>query len=454
MKCVRRVGGLAVLAVGLAAGSAAPAYGALTLVGQWGGSGTADGQFQFPRGLTVDGGNVYVTDGNNNRIQKFTTDGTFVLKWGTFGSGNDRFSSPGDVATDAVGDVYVADIGNYTVKKYTPGGQYIQDIGQPATTSPAPPGQYGTNTQAVAVTPGGDVYVTERDRVDQFRTDGTFVRTWGGPGPAPGQFNAAKGIAVSGAGEVYVADCSNSRVQVFAPDGTFLRTLGGFGSADGQFGCPIDVALDPAGDVWVADNARYDLQQLRPDGTFVSRTESDDVPGGFRPEAIAFDSSGFLYLTDNQANTGNRLLKLQVGPEPLPPPVIGESVNVAVERGTVRVKLPPGPAPVGAHAAASGFVPLTEASQIPVGSIVDTTRGQVGLTSAADAAGNLQTGSFYSGQFKLGQQQNGLTVMRLTQKLTCSKARKSSAHAARRRSRRLWGRASGRFRTRGRHSAA
>ena len=453
MNVGRRAGATAVLTAVLVAAGGAEARAALTLVGQWGGNGSADGQFQFPHGLTVDGGNVYVADGNNSRIQRFTTDGAFVLKWGSFGSANNQLGSPTDVATDSAGNVYVADAGNYRVQKFTASGQYIQTIGQLSGTNPPPPGQFQSNTQGVAYAPNGDIYVTERWRVNQFRTDGTFVRRWGDQGPADGQFNASRGIAVDGSGNVYVADCSNSRVQVFAADGTFLRRIGTSGSAEGQFGCPWDVAIDPAGDLWVADSSQYSIQQFKPDGTFVSRTTTNDITGGFRPDGIAFDSAGFLYVTDVQANTGSRVLKFQPGPEPLPPPVIAETVNVAVERGTVRVKFPPGTTSAGLHAAQSGFVRLTAPAQIPVGSIVDTRKGQVGLTSAADNAGNVQSGSFYDGQFKLTQQRSGLTQVRLNQKLTCGKARKSGATAARR-TRRLWGRATGRFRTRGRHSSA
>ena len=448
-----RAGAAAGLAGCIVAFGCTQAHAALTLVGEWGGRGTADGQLQFPHGLTVDGGNVYVADGNNSRIQKFTTDGAFVLKWGSFGSSNSQLGSPTDVATDSAGNVYVADAGNYRVQKFDSNGQYIQTIGQLSGTNPPPPGQFQSNTQAVAYSPNGDIYVTERSRVDQFRTDGTFVRRWGDQGPADGQFNASRGIAVDGSGNVYVADCSNARVQVFAADGTFLRRIGTSGSGEGQFGCPWDVAFDPAGNLWVADSLQYSLQEFRPDGTFVSRTTSDDIPSGFRPDGIAFDSAGFLYVTDVQANTGSRVLKMQQTAEPLPPPVIAETVNVAVERGSVRVKFPPGTTSAGAHAAQSGFVRLTEPTQIPVGSIVDTRKGQVGLMSAADTAGNVQSGSFYDGQFRLSQRRDGLTEMRLNQRLTCGKASKSGATAARR-TRRLWGRATGRFRTRGRHSSA
>ena len=57
-------------------------------------------------------GNVYVSDQDNNRIQKFGPNGTFITKWGTSGSGNGQFDQPGGIAVNSSRDVYVADSGN------------------------------------------------------------------------------------------------------------------------------------------------------------------------------------------------------------------------------------------------------------------------------------------------------------------------------------------------------
>jgi tripartite motif-containing protein 71 len=53
-----------------------------------------------------------VADPNNNRIQKFDTNGTFPKAWGSYGSGNGQFKNPYHVAVDGLGEVYVADSGN------------------------------------------------------------------------------------------------------------------------------------------------------------------------------------------------------------------------------------------------------------------------------------------------------------------------------------------------------
>ena len=71
--------------------------------------------------MAVDaGGNVYVADTYNNRIQKFTDDGTFVTKWGSEGSSEGQFSLPFGVAVDDLGNIYVADNHNQRIQKFRP----------------------------------------------------------------------------------------------------------------------------------------------------------------------------------------------------------------------------------------------------------------------------------------------------------------------------------------------
>jgi hypothetical protein len=111
------------------------------------------------------------------------------------------------------------------------------------------------------------------------------------------------------------------------------------------------------------------------------------------------------------------------------------------------------------------FVPLREARQIAVGSIIDTRKGGVRLLSARDAKNRTQSGEFRSGVFQVLQSgkrsAKGLTELRLkgSSFKRCGSSRKkrgkrASAARSKRRIRRLRGSAKGRFRTRGRYSAA
>ena len=129
-------------------------------------------------------------------------------------------------------------------------------------------------------------------------------------------------------------------------------------------------------------------------------------------------------------------------PEPvLPPPVPGETVNVSRRSGTVKVKIP----------GSDEFFTLQDGQQVPVGTTIDTTNGQITLV----AAGRKQKAWFYDGLFKFRQSRGSrpLTTLSLTAKLACPKGN-SAYTAAKRKRRRLWGDGKGRFRTQGSFSSA
>jgi hypothetical protein len=74
---------------------------------QWGTSGTAAGQFDWPDGIAIDSaGHVFVADRNNARIQEFDTSGTFIRQWGTQGSADGQFQFNGSVSASDVAPVY------------------------------------------------------------------------------------------------------------------------------------------------------------------------------------------------------------------------------------------------------------------------------------------------------------------------------------------------------------
>jgi hypothetical protein len=127
-------------------------------------------------------------------------------------------------------------------------------------------------------------------------------------------------------------------------------------------------------------------------------------------------------------------------PPQLPAPVAGKSVNAFTVRGKVRIRRP----------GSNRFIELGAGDQIPVGTTVDTLKGRVTIQAAGD-----QSADFYDGVFRLGQGRGArpLTTLSLVERLSCPRAGRAVA-AAKKKKRRLWGDGSGKFRTRGKHSAA
>ena len=116
-------------------------------------------------------GSVYVSDTGNNRIQRFTSEGVFVTKWGMLGTSDGEFSSRTAVAAASDGSVYVADRDNYRIQKFSSGGVFVTKWG----TRGADDGQFDypsghNNAVDIAVASDGSVYVSERgnQRIQKF----------------------------------------------------------------------------------------------------------------------------------------------------------------------------------------------------------------------------------------------------------------------------------------------
>jgi len=143
-------------------------------VKDWGGPGQFLGNFAM--GIAIDSNhNVYVvdysgnpsTDSASNRIQKFTSEGVFLLKWGGYGTEQGKFIDPTCLAIDKEDNVYVVDNGNH--------------------------------------------------RIQMFDCNGDFLESWGTLGTEDGQFIFPTGIGIDDQGCVYVSDYINNRIQKFTP---------------------------------------------------------------------------------------------------------------------------------------------------------------------------------------------------------------------------------------------
>jgi hypothetical protein len=195
----------------------------------------------------------------------------------------------------------------------------------------------------------------------------------------------------------------------------------------------VDVLIRNAGGGFTRD-------QPIPLAPAVNDVVAADFDGDSRPDLAATS-----YTTTTTPDTFSVLLNPAPAPPPLPPPVAGKTVNVVPVSGKVRIKRP----------GSNRFVTLTAEAQIPVGSSIDTRNGRISIT-AAQGSGKTAAADFYDGLFKLTQTKGSKPVatLTLTEKLSCPRKGSASAAAKKKKKRRLWGDGKGRFRTKGKHSAA
>jgi DNA-binding beta-propeller fold protein YncE len=260
-----------------------------TFLTQWGSYGSGNGQFDFPYlpGIAVDSdNNVYVADSGNARVEKFESNGNYLTQWGSSGNGNGQFSVPLGVAVDSSNNVYVTDEQIARIEKFDSSGNYLTQWGS-----------YGSYVNelltpaGIAVDSSNNVYVAESiydaDLVEKFDSNGNHLAQWGSYGSGNGQFDNDNGgaIAADRSNNVYVTDIYNNRIEKFDSNGTYLTQWGSYGSGNGQFDGPDGVAVDSTGNfIYVTDpgNGRIEVfannvNNLPP--YITSQPASQTVPG-------------------------------------------------------------------------------------------------------------------------------------------------------------------------------
>jgi hypothetical protein len=286
---------------------AVAAFATISFILKFGGSGAADGQMQTPTGIAVDStGNVFVAEGNGNRVQKFDNNGTFLLKFGIPGDVPGGFVTPSGVAVDSAGNIYVTDNTTDRVSKFNSSGTFLITWGG----SGSGTGKF-FGASGVAVDSLNNIYASDpgNNRIEKFTSAGAFVSSFGSPGSGNGQFSGPQGLAIDLSDNIYVADTGNNRIQKFTSAGAYITQWGTAGSGNGQFTSPAGVGADTTGNVFVADTGNNRIQSFTSTGTF---NEAFGIAGSGDGEFsgdqdVAADASGNIFVAD----TGNdRVQKL------------------------------------------------------------------------------------------------------------------------------------------------
>ena len=257
--------------------------------------GSADGQFNCPRGLAFDihRGLLLVVDANNHRVQVFSCDGgdgddeggSFVSKFGQQGSQPGQLLYPWGLAIDHDhGRILVTDSLNSRVQSWSLSDQSLLSCIS----------QFGSEfneLQGIAI----DKHHRRIVIVDTFNNrlmflsliDLSFLFVIGKQGSQPGEFCYPSDIAIDDdRHRIIVTDTNNFRVQVLSSiDGSFLFEFGSLGNQPGQFRCPLGVCIDNHGRIIVADSYHCRLQSFTPEGHHISSLDCCSE----RPWNVAFD---------------------------------------------------------------------------------------------------------------------------------------------------------------------
>jgi DNA-binding beta-propeller fold protein YncE len=255
-------------------------------------------RFDDPHYVATDqSGNIFVADHYDNVIRMIAPGGVVTTLAGVAGAGGYQdgptagalFSQPYGIATDAAGNVYVADSGNNAIRMITistglvstvAGGTYGSNDG---TGGPGGTAQFA-EPYSVALNAAGDIYVADfNNNTIRLIAPGGMVTTFAGTaglagstdatGPAA-RFWGPRGVATDSSGNVYVADRNNGTIRFITPGAvvtTLAGTPGNIGFLDGtggaaKFDYPNGPIVDSAGNVFVADSLNHAIRQITPAG--------------------------------------------------------------------------------------------------------------------------------------------------------------------------------------------
>ena len=263
---------------------------------EWGSHGGGNGQFYYPDGIAINANNeIYVADIWNSRIQKFSNSGEYITQWGSQGSDEGEFYLPESVAVDTDGLVYVADTWNTRIEVFSPDGEFIRQW--PTSDN------VNSGVEAVAVQGNDYVYIIESNRVKKYTVDGDFILYWESYGNSPLFTNILKDINIDGNGNVFVT-AQDGTVQKFTSEGVFLTQYGRRSNEVGEVSAPYGSAVDQNGNIFVADTSNNRIQEFSISGTYINSWGSQGTsPAEFNsPSDLAIDGDGDVYVVDTHNN--------------------------------------------------------------------------------------------------------------------------------------------------------
>jgi hypothetical protein len=274
-------------------------------------------------GLAVDSQDrIWTFNRGDMPVQCYAADGSCIRAWG-----QGKFGLSHHVKIDKDDNVWLSDVGQHVVQKFSPSGELLMTLGTP--------GKYGEDAthlnkpSDVAIGKSGNLYVSDgygNNRIVQFTPEGKFVRSWGHLGNAPGEFAQPHAVAADSQGRIYVVDRNNVRVQVFDAEGHFL-------SQWKNVITPWGITITPRDEIFVCGSSpmRWDdkvelaspptdqlVMKFTPDGridelwTFPTTPEDRDAKQGELKwvHAIAVDSRGDIYLGDIHGRGAQKFRRL------------------------------------------------------------------------------------------------------------------------------------------------
>jgi sugar lactone lactonase YvrE len=244
-------------------------------------------------------GHLFVLTRGDKTFFEFNPDGSFVRSFG-----DKLFTRSHGLRIDRDGNLWATDVGGHVVVKMNRDGQALLTIG-----TRGEAGEWNEATGShklnqpndVVIAANGDVFVAQGHtpgaegdaRVLKFDKNGKFIKSWGGKGSGPGQFQVAHGIAIDAKNLLWVADRENQRIQVFDQDGKFVREVKYKGLP-----CSLDIGREY---MYMVNGFAGQVLRLDLNGKVLAAMgKPGKGPGEFgEAHMIAVNQKGEIYVADS-----------------------------------------------------------------------------------------------------------------------------------------------------------
>ena len=217
-----------------------------TYLRSFGRKGDQDGEFNYPSGIAyLNNGNIVVADRRNNRLQIFTEQGKYLTQIGGEGNLDHQFNFPQGLSVDSDGNLVVADSKNKLVKIFSPSCQFLRKFGGEDLL--ANPCHCIQKDQYFTVSDPGD------HCIKVFHTDGDFLYKFANEGDEDGEFDHPRCLSVDKAGHLMVCDSGNDTVQILELNGKFIANFELMSNGIEEYLGPVSTAVLSDGRIVVSN---------------------------------------------------------------------------------------------------------------------------------------------------------------------------------------------------------